>query len=51
MAELTEEQKTKFDAIKAKVRAREALSADDTAFLEEAHEALESIPAGEEVSE
>jgi hypothetical protein len=51
MAELTDDQKTKLDAVKAKVEAGDVLSSDDTAFLEEAHEALEGTPAEEEESE
>ena len=39
------DQKTKLEAVKAKVEAGDVLSADDTAFLEDAHEALEGIQA------
>jgi hypothetical protein len=48
MAELTSDQKTKLDAVKAKVEAGDILSADDIAFLDEAQEALEGMPAEEE---
>jgi hypothetical protein len=51
MAELSNDQKTKLDAVKAKVEAGDVLSADDIAFLEADHGALEGIAAEEEESD
>jgi hypothetical protein len=51
VAELTDDQKTKLVAVKAKVEAGDDLAADDLAFLEEAHEALEGTPAEEQESD
>lgn len=45
MAELTDEQKTQYAAIQAKLEKREPLSSEELTFLDDASEALDSIPA------
>lgn len=47
MADLTEEQKTRLEAVKTKIDSGEELSADDQAFLTESADAIADIPAEE----
>lgn len=51
MPDLSDDQKSKLEAIRGKVEKREALSEDDVKFLEASKDAFEGIPAEEEVSE